>query len=82
MLNIIVYGESHAEWAKKNKNIEGNQRDNGTVEQLVVMSNLETINAMLIHQKKDKKERAQILYDEAQRLIKSLTENKSVKKLK
>lgn len=82
MLNIIVYGESHAEWTKKNKNIEGNQRDNGTVEQLVVMSNLETINAMLIHQKKDKEERARILHDEAQRLIKSLTDNKSVKKLK
>lgn len=82
MLNIIVYGESHAEWAKKNKNIEGNQRDNGTVEQLVVLSNLETINAMLIHQKKDKKERAQILYNEAQRLIKSLSKNTSIKKLK
>ena len=46
------------------------------------MSNLETINAMLIHQKKDKQERAKILYDEAQRLIKSLTENTSIKKLK
>jgi len=46
------------------------------------MSNLETINAMLIHQKKDKQERAKILYDEAQRLVKSLMDNKAMKKLK
>jgi len=50
MLNIIVYGEIHAEWKKKNPKVEGNQRDNGTVEQLVVMANLESINAMLIGQ--------------------------------
>ncbi len=82
MLNMIVYGETHAEWTKKNKKAEGNQRDNGSVEQLVIMSNMETMNAFLIGQGKNRQERARILYEEAQRLSKSLISNKSIKKLK
>lgn len=48
MLNTIVYGETHSQWLKNNKKAEGNQRDNGTVDQLVIMSNLETMNAFFI----------------------------------
>jgi len=83
MLNVIVYWETHADWQKKNKWAEWNQRDNGSVDQLVVISNLETMNALLLSQgMKDRKERAKILYTEAQRLTQSLLSNKSIKKLK
>lgn len=82
MLNVIVYGETHAEWVKKNKNTEGNQRDNGTVDQLVILNSLETINAMLIKDGIPRKERAEMLHAEALRIQTSLLGNKSLKKLK
>ncbi len=50
MLNTIVFGDTHAKWKNKNKDITGNQRDYASVEQLVIMANLETINALLMGQ--------------------------------
>lgn len=83
MLNEIVYWETAKEWKNKNSKIEWNQRDNGTVEQLVVMANLESINAMLISQWiKEIWKRAEILYEEAQRQFTRLLNNPSTKKLK
>ena len=83
MLNLIVYGETASTWKDKNKDVEWNQRDNWSVEQLILMANLESINSMLIHQKKERKERAEILYAEAKRQMANLLgdNNKSVKKL-
>lgn len=83
MLNIIVYGESSAEWAKKNKGAEWNQRDNGTIEQLVIISNMETMNAFLISQwTTDRNKRAKILHSEAKKMAENLINNSSIKKLK
>ena len=49
MLNMIVFHETALAWKKNNpEKKSGNQRDYASVEQLVVMSNMETINAMLI----------------------------------
>ncbi len=82
MLNQIVYGETAKEWKEKNQKTEWNQRDNGSIEQLVVMANLESINAMLISQwmiEIDK--RAEILYTEAGRQFTRLLHNPSLWKL-
>lgn len=46
------------------------------------MSNLETINAMLIDQKIPQKDREKMLYEEARRQMTRLLANKSIKKLK
>ena len=83
MLNKIVYGKTHKEWKDtEGKTKEGNQRDNGTVEQLVVMASLEAINAMLIDQKKSREERERTLYEEARKQMGRLLKNPSIKKLK
>jgi len=50
LLNVALFGKTAAEWRAKNPNIEGNIRDNATLEQLVVLSNMESINALLIRQ--------------------------------
>jgi hypothetical protein len=83
MLNKIVYGEIAKEWRDKNPKSEWNQRDNGSIEQLVVIANLESINAMFISQgMTDMNDRAKILYEEAQRQFTRLLHNPSTKNLK
>lgn len=50
LLNVALFGITAAEWRKANLGHTGNIRDGATLEQLVVLSNLESINAVLIHQ--------------------------------
>jgi hypothetical protein len=50
LLNMALFGMTAKEWRDKNPELQGNIRDYATIEQLVVLSNLESINAMLVHQ--------------------------------
>ena len=50
LLNVALFGITAAQWRQANPDQTGNMRDFATLEQLVVMSNLESINAVLIHQ--------------------------------
>ena len=50
LLNMALFGITAKEWRVKNPELQGNIRDYATIEQLVVLSNLESINAMLVHQ--------------------------------
>jgi len=50
LLNIALFGITAKEWRDAHPNKEGNIRDEATLEQLVVLSNLESINALLIRQ--------------------------------
>jgi hypothetical protein len=50
LLNVALFGITAAQWRQANPDLEGNMRDAATLEQLVVLSNLESINAVLIHQ--------------------------------
>ncbi|MFZ1523644.1 MAG: KilA-N domain-containing protein [Saprospiraceae bacterium] len=50
LLNIALFGKTAKQWREENSGAQGNQRDEATIEQLVVLSNMESINAMLIHQ--------------------------------
>lgn len=50
MLNMALFGITAKQWRDKNPQSQGNIRDAATIEQLVVLSNLESINAMLIQQ--------------------------------
>ena len=49
LLNVALFGLTAAQWRQTNPDITGNMRDFATIEQLVVLSNLESINAVLIH---------------------------------
>ena len=50
LLNVALFGVTAAQWRQANPGQSGNMRDAATLEQLVVLSNLESINAVLIHQ--------------------------------
>jgi len=50
LLNVALFGVTAGQWRAANPNFEGNMRDYATLEQLVVLSNMESINALLIRQ--------------------------------
>jgi len=50
LLNVALFGLTSAQWRRENPTLQGNMRDYATVEQLVVLSNLESVNSVLIRQ--------------------------------
>lgn len=50
LLNMALFGITAKEWREANPHADGNIRDAATIEQLIVLSNLESINAVLINQ--------------------------------
>ena len=50
ILNVALFGMTAKEFREKNPDKQGNLRDFATVEQLVVLSNLESLNSVLIEQ--------------------------------
>ena len=50
VLNIALFGITAKEWKENNPTFKGNIRDYATIEQLVVLSNLESLNSVLIQQ--------------------------------
>jgi len=82
LLNMALFGKTARQWRDENPESEGNIRDQATIEQLVVLSNLESINAVLIHQDLEQSERLLQLNKIAITQMKSLIGNISLKKLK
>ena len=81
LLNMALFGKTAKEWRDENPDREGNIRDYAAIEQLVVLSNLESINAVLIRQGIIQSERLQQLNDIAIVQMKSLVGHKALKKL-
>ena len=48
VLNVALFGQTAKQWRDANPELEGNIRDHATVEQLLVLVNMEGINAELI----------------------------------
>ena len=82
LLNVALFGITAKQWRDENPKADGNIRDMATLEQLVVLSNLESINAVLIHQGLNQTVRLIQLNKVAITQMKSLIGNKSIKKLK
>ena len=82
MLNVALFGITAKEWRDANPTATGNIRDEATIEQLVVLSNMESINAVLIHQGLKQNERLSQLNKVAITQMKSLLANTTIKKIK
>lgn len=82
ILNMALFGKTASDWRKENPNTEGNIRDYATLEQLVVLTNLESLNAVLISQNLPSSERLTQLNGIAIQQLKVLINNTSIKKLK
>lgn len=57
LLNVALFGRTAAEWKEQNPEAKGNMRDEATIQQLIVLSNLESMNAELIKQGVTQQER-------------------------
>jgi hypothetical protein len=82
LLNVALFGITAKEWRDNNSDKDGNIRDYATLEQLVVLSNMESINALLIRKGFSQTERLLELNRVAITQMKSLLESNSIKKLK
>ncbi|MFU1855649.1 hypothetical protein ACK8HY_01400 [Sphingobacterium sp. NGMCC 1.201703] len=79
---VMPPGLTTKEWRDSNPDKKGNIRDYTNIEPLVVLSNMESINALLIQQGLSQNERLKQLNKLATTQMRSLIENKAVKKLK
>jgi hypothetical protein len=82
LLNMALFGITAKIWREKNPIKEGNMRDEATIEQLVVLSNMESINAVLINQGLSQTERLLQLNKIAITQMKSLVGNRQLKLIK
>ena len=79
---MALFGKTAKHWREQNPDKEGNIRDYAEIEQLIVLSNLESINAELIRQALPQMDRLQALNATAIAQMRSLLGNAAVKKLK
>jgi hypothetical protein len=61
MLNVVIFGRTAKEWREENPDKTGNMRDYASINELLVLANLESYNAILIHQGKSQEERMRLL---------------------
>jgi hypothetical protein len=81
LLNVALFGITAKEWREQNSELKGNVRDYASLEQLVVLSNMESINALLIRQGLSQSERLIQLNSTAITQMQSLVNNRDLKKL-
>jgi len=72
LLNTVLFGKTAKEWRDEKKQKDANIRDDATLNQLLVLANLESYNAILIEQGKDQAERMQLLHDLAVQQMRTL----------
>ena len=78
MLNIILFGCKAKEWAQANPNLASkgmNIRETASINQLVVLSNMESANSEMIKQGVSRKQRFEILHKMAKEQLKVLDKN-------
>ena len=73
MLNMALFGKTAKEWRDENPELNGNMRDYATLNQLLVLANMESYNAILIEQGKKMSERLILLRLLAVRQMKTLS---------
>ena len=81
VLNMALFGKTAKQWRDDNTKEKGNIRDYASIQQLVVLSNMESINAMLIHQNISQENRLMQLNEMAISQIKSLLNNQHLIKI-
>ena len=83
LLNVALFGITAAEWRESNPGAgkKANIRDGATLEQLIVLSNLESINALLIEQGLSQSDRLIQLNKTAITQMKSLIDSSHIRRL-
>jgi len=82
VLNVALFGVTAAEWREANRDKIGNMRDYASIEQLLVLANLENVNALYISKGVSQSERVEELNCLAREQLSAMLRNKSVDTLK
>lgn len=82
LLNVALFGQTAKQWRDANPALEGNMREYATVEQLLVLANIEGMNAELIHMELSQGERLKRLNEIAIRQMQVLTSAPAIKHFK
>ena len=72
LLNVVLFGKTAKQWRDENKKLEGNIRDYASLQQLLVLANMESYNAILIKQDCAQEERMKLLHELAVQQMKTL----------
>ena len=81
LLNVAIFGLTAKQWRDNNTQKKGNIRDHATISQLVCLSNLENLNALLIKEGFEQEKRLIKLNKIAIDQMKLLLDDQRVKKL-
>ena len=82
VLNVALFGKTAKQWQTENHDAEGNMRDQATIEQLLVLANLESLNAEFIKMKLPQTDRLIKLNQTAITQLKAILGRPQIKKLK
>lgn len=82
LLNVALFGQTAKEWRDAHPDAEGNLRDQAPLEQLVVLTNLESLNSVLIRQGLPAPERLLKLNEIAITQMRTLLADTNLKRLK
>ena len=81
MLNVALFGMTAKEWKDNNPELEGNMRDYANIIQLVILSNLENLNAEMIEQGLEQSKRLERLNAIAKKQYLTLQGSNGIKKI-
>ena len=73
LLNVALFGMTAKQWRDNNPDKKGNIRDYATLNQLLVLSNMENYNAIMIDQSKSQSERIVALHEMAVKQLETLS---------
>jgi len=73
LLNVALFGQTAMQWRDSNPRLDGNMRDHASIEQLLVLANIEGMNAEFIHMGLTQGNRLKRLNEIAIRQMKTLT---------
>ena len=82
LLNVALFGQTAKQWRDAHHDAEGNIRDHAPLEQLVVLTNLESLNSVLIRQGLAQPERLLKLNEIAITQMRTLLADDNIKRLK
>ena len=81
LLNVALFGQTARQWREANPKLEGNLREYASVEQLLVLANIEGMNAEFIHMGLPQSERLKRLNEIAIRQMQTLTASTAIQRI-
>jgi len=81
LLNVVVFGTTAKQWRAANSDKKGNIRDYASIDELLLLLNMESLNATMISWEYDQEMRAEILKIESNRQRPIIAKNKAVKRI-